>query len=239
MREIDSKAEAAAKDDKILEEFIHQNEGFIIKCAWESTRKYVTKSDDEWSVALIAFSDAVKSYRLDKGNFFSFAKLLISRRLIDYYRLNSKQKSSEILVDPYIFDTEPQPEDIDLAIRMQLVKKIAVLDNSSIKDEIEAVNKIFLLYGFSFMDLAKCSPHAEKTKSACAKAVLYIMNNEIVLKELISTKKLPIKIIEKNTKVPRKIIERHRKYIIAAIQILSGEYPELAQYMRYIREENI
>jgi RNA polymerase sigma factor len=43
--------------------------------------------------------------------------------------------------------------------------------------------------------------------------------------------------IEKNTHVPRKILERHRKYIIAAIEILSGEYPYLADYLRYIREE--
>jgi RNA polymerase sigma factor len=43
--------------------------------------------------------------------------------------------------------------------------------------------------------------------------------------------------IEKNTNVPRKILERHRKYIIAAIEILSGEYPYLADYLRYIREE--
>ncbi len=54
-----------------------------------------------------------------------------------------------------------------------------------------------------------------------------------------NTKLLPVKILEKNTKVPRKIIERHRKYIIAAIVILSGEYLELAEYLRYIREEMI
>jgi RNA polymerase sigma factor len=43
--------------------------------------------------------------------------------------------------------------------------------------------------------------------------------------------------IEKNSQVPRKILERHRKYIVAAIEILSGEYPYLAEYLRYIREE--
>jgi RNA polymerase sigma factor len=32
-------------------------------------------------------------------------------------------------------------------------------------------------------------------------------------------------------------LERHRKYIIAAIEILAGDYPCLAEYMKPQREE--
>ena len=65
----------------------------------------------------------------------------------------------------------------------------------------------------------------------------FIYKNPLLLKELRSSKQLPIKIIEQNVKVPRKIIERHRKYIVAAVEILSGEYPYLAEYMCDIRKE--
>jgi len=112
------------------------------------------------------------------------------------------------------------------------------MDNSDLKLEIEEANKVFSAYGFSFFDLSECSPRANKTKKACAKAVSYILDNPVLIRELQSSKQLPLKIIENNSKVPRKILERHRKYIIAAIEILSGEYPYLAEYMRYIREEN-
>jgi RNA polymerase sigma factor len=60
----------------------------------------------------------------------------------------------------------------------------------------------------------------------------------MLLSELKSSKQLPLKIIENNCKIPRKILERHRKYIIAAIELLHGEYPNLAEYLRYIREVN-
>jgi RNA polymerase sigma factor len=50
-------------------------------------------------------------------------------------------------------------------------------------------------------------------------------------------KMLPVNVVEKNAKVPRKILERHRKYIIAAVEILSGDFPYLAEYIRFIREE--
>jgi RNA polymerase sigma factor len=51
------------------------------------------------------------------------------------------------------------------------------------------------------------------------------------------TARLPALFLEKNSKIPRKILERHRKYIIAAAEILSGEYPFLAQYLQGIRKE--
>jgi len=31
--------------------------------------------------------------------------------------------------------------------------------------------------------------------------------------------------------VPRKVLERHRKYIIAAVVILTGDYPGLTDYL--------
>jgi RNA polymerase sigma factor len=62
------------------------------------------------------------------------------------------------------------------------------------------------------------------------------LKNPVLLSELMNSKQLPLKIIENNLKIPRKILERHRKYIIAAIEILYGEYPYLAEYLHYIRE---
>ena len=42
--------------------------------------------------------------------------------------------------------------------------------------------------------------------------------------------------IVRKTGIKKKILERHRKYIIAAAEILNGEYPLLAEYMNYIRK---
>ena len=42
--------------------------------------------------------------------------------------------------------------------------------------------------------------------------------------------------LAKKAGVHKKILERHRKYIIAAAEILNGEYPLLAEYMNYIRK---
>ena len=238
LREIDYLVIKAQQDEQILSDLIQQNEIFIIKSASKFSRRFITKSDDGYSVAVIAFHEAVNNYALEKGGFYAFAELVIRRRIIDYIRKLEKHKP-EIMVNPSLFDTEPEEESEDYTIQLAIAKQVQKVEENNLKLEIDTVNVAFLDYGFSFFDLAECSPKAKKTKVSCAKAVSYILSQPLLLKEMDHTKQLPLKIIEKNTNLPRKILERHRKYIIAAVVILSGEYPNLAEYLHFIREENV
>ena len=99
-----------------------------------------------------------------------------------------------------------------------------------------AAQEILRPYGFSFFDLAESSPKAGKTKDACCKAVLALLKNEELLDKMRKNKALPMKELELASGVARKILDRHRRYIIAAAEILSGEYPVLAEYLGYIRK---
>lgn len=228
----------AARDDAILEILIKNNESFILKCASAATNRYISKNDDEWSIALLSFTKAVQLYHMDKGSFLSFADLLIKRGLIDYHRSQNKY-SSEISVSPDAFETDLEEDDDNLALHIVVAEKVSQKKDETLKEEILAANEMLSEYGFTFYDLVNCSPKAAKTKSACAKAVQYLLDNPLLIKEIQRSKQLPIKIIEKNSKVPRKLLERHRKYIIAVAEILAGEYPSLAQYMRFVREESL
>ena len=236
MNDLDILAIKAKTHPASLEKLLKQQEAHILKCAAGTCHSFITKSDDEWSVSLMAFSEAVDSYELEKGSFFSFCELVVKRRLIDYRKKQNKYHP-EITVDPILFDAEPETEVMDLSLKINLSKQLSKQNSDNIKLEIEAAAACFLKYGFTFYDLTHCSPHTQKTKQACAKAVRYLMQTPLLLRELHDTKQLPLKIIEKNTKVPRKTLERYRKYIIAAIEILSGEYPYLAEYLRFIRKE--
>jgi len=236
LKDLNEKVVLAAKDEKILASLIEEYQNFILSTASKVTGKYITKSEDEWSISLSAFSQAVQDYSSDKGNFLSFAGLIIKRRLIDYLRSQAKHRN-EAPIDPFIFSSEHNDDEDDSKIKLEVIKNISAFQDDSIKYEIEAISSTFLSYGFSFMDLAECSPKALKTKAACAKAAAYIIKNPIVLEQMRYSKTLPIKVIEKNSRVPRKILERHRKYIIAAVEIIAGHYPYLAEYMQFIREE--
>ena len=217
MREIDLMAVEAGKDEVKFSAFLERHELFILKTASKICRHYISKNDDEWSVAMVAFSDAVEKYDFERGSFIAFAERIIHQRLVDFFRVRGRH-SVEIPVD---FIEE---------------EAIVLNNDSSLVLEIEAVTQILTEYGFSFMDLVDCSPKAEKTKKACAKAVKYILLNPLLIEEMRSSKQLPLKIIEKNAGVPRKILERHRKYLIAAIEILNEDYPYLSDYLSFIKE---
>lgn len=223
-------------DEKKLEALIEQSVSYILKCTSVVSRRYITKSDDEWSVALAAFSQAVMEYDPERGNFYSFAEILIRRRLVDYFRSQERYRA-EILASPEVFSSGSLEDSPQPSLQAAVSAKLLVCEQDDLRLEIEAASQVFVQYGFSFFDLSSCSPKAAKTRESCAKAVAFLLNQPILLSELRTSKQLPIKVIEKTTKIPRKILDRHRKYIIAAAEILSGEYPGLAEYMWFIRKE--
>ncbi|MEA4941439.1 MAG: RNA polymerase subunit sigma [Oscillibacter sp.] len=211
-----------------MDDFLLKLEPYILKCACATTKRYISRSDDEWAISIEALYQAVQQYSYDKGNFLGFSRMMIQRRLIDYFRVQSKHRG-EISVSPSAFSGEAEEEEI-ASVKVPISS--ADLRDNVLKDEIEAANAQFASYGFSFYDLIHCSPKSKKTKAACYAAVRYVAENPILANEMQRMKILPLKIIEENTRIPRKILERHRKYIIAAIEIVIGDYPGLSEYIR-------
>ena len=221
----------AAKTEEARNAFIIKNEKFIIGCANRFTKRFITKSDDEWSIALIAFSNAIDTYDAQKGNFQSYARLLIERKLTDFIRSQARF-STEQSMEPYVFEGNVDEDSDNSAYRLHIVRATSTSDENPIRDEILALNDILSGYGITFMELTGCSPKAAKTKAACYQAISYIKQNPSLVEKMRDTKLFPIKIITENTKVPRKILERHRKYIITAAEILCNDFPLLQEYIK-------
>ena len=225
-----------------IDSFIDKHRKFIIHCANQTTGRFVTTSDDEFSIALIAFSEAINSFDEHKGSFMGFAAMVIRRRLTDHIR-SEKSHNTEISVEPYTIDSQLDEEDDVNSLQMEIRAKTArmseemISEASSVKDEIEALSDILSEYGFDFFDLTDSSPVSRKTKRECARAIIALMNDETLLGLMRKRKTLPIRDLALRSGVRSKLLERHRRYIIAATEILNGEYPLLAEYMSYIKKE--
>lgn len=252
-RAIDHQVMQIQKSPEMANAFIRDNDAFIRSCVhhWHSRSgtphhfKNSADGDDHHSIALEAFHEAIQTYNFERGSFYSFSAMVIERRLIDHARKETRHLK-EVPIDPYVFESgstdngSASGSDVnhkDQALRSQVLRELSVEPDDALKLEIEAANQRFSDYGFSFFDLADCSPKAQKTKSACALAVNSILESPVLLQNLQENGQLPIKSLEKMSGVPRKILERHRKYIIAAVEIVGGDYPHLSQYMRFIRKE--
>ena len=232
------------KDDPSkMNSFIEKNEGFIKYSVYKAIGKFISKSEDEYSIALSAFLEAIEAYDQSKGAFSSFAQLVIKRRLLDHIKSGSRH-NYEICVEPEVFDGDID-EDSQSPLSFELREKsadISYIHNPSfspgitIKDEIEAATGLLLPYGFSFFDLIKCSPTAIKTKKACAIAVKTMLSSEYLFTKMKRSKALPMKELSTESKVTLKTLERYRRYIIAVTLILSDDYPQLSEYMKFVTD---
>jgi RNA polymerase sigma factor len=230
----------AKENDDALADLIGANRAFILRCASETVHRYITDSDDEWSVALMAFTEAVRDFEGGKGSFRGFAALVIKRRVLDYLR--SQSRCDELAVTPEAFDgslDEDTAGGVELRVQQRMAEESrAALDDTSerARAEIEAMQEILKGYGFSFFDLAESSPKTEKTKRSCGAAIRTLLAAAALLAKMRLAHLLPIKELSDASGVVRKILERHRKYIIAGTEILDGDYPILAGYLSYVKE---
>ena len=103
--------------------------------------------------------------------------------------------------------------------------------------EIQGISEELKKFQISFFDLPKASPKSKKTRKVCNEVVRYLLSNPMLLTILREKKMLPSKVIKEQVKVSDKLLERHRKYIIAACIILSGEYEIVSEYF-HLGEEN-
>ena len=230
----------AKRDETVLNQLIADNQSFILACASKATHRYVTISDDEYSIALIAFNEAVKTYESTKGPFKPFAAMVIRRRILDLFDKESAH-SAELSVEPQMMDgVEENTGEIPLVteIRTKTVEAIEAKDDglTYAQEEINEVQTILRDYGFSFFDLTDASPKSEKTRNACALAVKAMLEHPELMAEMRRTKGLPAKKLLDLIDVKPKILERHRRYIIAACEILDGDYPVLGSFLVTIRK---
>ena len=243
MDDLQERVLAAKKDDTCFTQLVEDQKAWILSCAAKAAGRFVTDSDDEWSVALMAFSEAVQSYDPQKGSFRSLASVVIRRRVTDHLRSEGRH-SAEIVVMPGAFDGELEEEDatgINLHVRQRVAEDsmtVAFDDSvSRAREEIAEMQDILREYGFSFFDLAECSPKAEKTKKSCAQAIRTMIASAILMAKMRLKRLLPIRELSEQSGVVRKILDRHRRYIIAGSEILDGDFPILASYLRSVREE--
>lgn len=226
---INTKIENIRKNAEELDRFVEEYKPFIAACTEKVAGRYMTYGqDDELSIAMIAFVEAIHSFSQSKGNFFSFSRNVIKRRLIDYYR--SEQRHNKVIsLHGYL---DGQEEEFDLStgdsVRAYSDEKLAEMRRLELKelgDELE-------VWKISFSDLAQASPRHEKTKKQCSDIVGLILSRPEMLQQIMTKRYLPVAEIEKASKIPRKLIDRFRKYIITVIIIALGDYEYIRDYIK-------
>jgi len=219
-------------DHLAREDFLVSCRPFVFKAACRFSKRILEWGrDDELSVALIAFNEAIDRYRVESGMpFLAYARMVINSRLIDHYRKESRIKQTSIALS--------DADGGEVANRLEYAKSWEVYWEEKAAGEKEEEIKEFALqladYGISFADLVKSSPRHRDTRQMLMRAAWVLVKNENLYAELRYKKKLPLAELEKNTGIRRKNLERGRKYIIAMALLISKreEFIHLSSYLK-------
>lgn len=206
--------------------FIEEYKPFIAAAVEKVTGRYVSYGqDEELSIGLMAFDEAIVHYEQEKGNFLSFAQNIIRKRLIDYYR-KEKKHQAVIYISEYSTEEADGEEVFDYAVAYEEAQNKYYQEeiNQLRRQELVQLKEELSAWELKLDDVAKSSPKHTGTKKSYLDIVKYIIDRPELVKRIKTKRYLPIAEIEEGTKLPRKTIERSRNYVIAAMIILTGDY---------------
>lgn len=208
------------------EELIRRFTPFILAVVSRATGHYIyLGEDDEASIGLMAFNEAIDSYHPDGGSsFLTLAETVIRRRLVDYFRREGKHRR---VLSLYALENETAAtadplRDEEITLVHELADR---------RREIERYQEELAGFGITFKDLVQGSPRHRDARDWALAAARVVASNPLFSQYLRERKALPLKALEKAVETSRKTLERHRKYIIAAALMLMGDYEYLADYI--------
>ncbi|MEF3302826.1 RNA polymerase sigma factor SigI [Paenibacillus sp. GYB003] len=217
---------------RLRNQFITDYQPYVAKVTSRFCKRYIDPSrDDEFSIALGAFNEAINQFSPESGrSFLSFAETVIRRRLIDFIRKESRftgqipYSSFEVEDDE---DSIVNPVEVHQAIE-QYEKEKTIEERRS---EIVDFNRCLQDFGISFGDLVEASPKHSDSREALFEIGALLARDQTMMSIVLVKKMLPIKELLEQVNVSRKTLERNRKFIIAVALIHSGPYPYLKHYL--------
>ncbi|HHX50453.1 MAG TPA: RNA polymerase sigma-I factor [Clostridia bacterium] len=224
---------AQSGDVQVREDLLNRFSPFVLKTCSQVSGRYISREDDEFSLSLLAFNQAIDQYDRTRGSsFLSFAELLIRRRLIDYFRKEGKHKKtlpfSSLVRDDL---------DEDSIVLEKITSEEAInhyLEGEEIRERQEEINSFVEAlgsFGIALEEIVQICPKHRDARERALEVAKIIIDHAEMKKHVLEKKELPLKDLESLVQVSRKTLERQRKYILALVVALSGQYPYLKSYL--------
>jgi RNA polymerase sigma factor len=218
-------------DTQLQNTLIDQYKPFVAKTVSSVCKRYIDEKDDEFSIGLIAFNEAIEKYSTEKGSsLLAFAELIIKRKVIDYIRKEARNAQTVNINLQEHEEGEASQSKIEAELSVEEHQKL--IEQEQRREEIVYFHKVLQEFGLSFSELMENSPKHMDARQNAIKVAQVLIEHDELKRILFAKKQLPVKQLESLVSVSRKTIERNRKYIIAMTIILSGDYVYLKDYIR-------
>ena len=220
--DIAAQVQAAKTDTEAADGLIQQYMGFIRS----ETVKFIHTTpenghEDELSLAMLAFYEAILSYERSRGAFLPYAARAIRNRLIDYYR-TEKRHGNVISIHAPAGDEEDRSLLETLPDTRDEIGEYEARTAS--QQEIQEFGEQLARFGITFSDVADNCPRQSRTLTACRRVLDFARANPELLERVERTGKLPMAELAAGSGVEKKTLERHRKYLVAILLAFTNGY---------------
>ncbi|NCC75476.1 MAG: hypothetical protein EOM08_03465 [Clostridia bacterium] len=192
---------------------------FIRKTVASLSGRYIdTANDEEWSIGLAAFYEAMQRFVPGKGSFLSFARLVIASRLKTYWQQEHKTRTLNL------DDMELAENDVD-----RLAREL------SMADDIRRLAAELYSYGILFSDLVQSTPKHQDTRQNVLAIAKTVSHDDELMAVIRQKKRLPVQKIATKLAVSAKVVKRNRIYLLAASLVYSQPDSEVAAWLDEVR----
>ena len=185
---------------------------FVLNVITELKKSYVdVKNDEEFSVGLMAFYEALEKYNEVRGDFLSFARLVIQSRVKDYWAKKKENQTTELMENTIV------EENFEERIIL--------------RREIEDFESVLKKFGLSFEQLAKNTPRHIETRERAKEIGKQAAKEDDLITHLYTKKRLPIAHISQRFKISRAIIKRSKMTITSTMIIIKENFSHIMEWI--------
>lgn len=216
---------ARSGDEAAREQLIRTYRSYIVEvAAGYCGRQLEWENDDELSISLLAFDEAIGTYKPSSGKEFrSYARMVIKNRLIDYFRKEARHRYLP-LEGPAEDSGEVRQWEVEAAWRQFQEDQLA----QERADEMARFEKVLKDFGLSLRGLERACPNHRDTRETLVGIARFLAGRQDLAAYVNRYRQLPLKELSRATGVSRKVLKHGRRYILAIFLLISrNDLPHL------------
>lgn len=212
-------------EPQATEEFIEKHIPFIISCISKFTGRYVSiENDDEYSIGMMAFVEAIEKYKESRGDFYAFSRLVIESRLKNFFEKENKHSKNKSIED-YKERGSDLVDNLEDHDKDDLNREFTINEIKKLKEEIDD-------FGFGFEELVNEAPKHKDTREKAIDISEKSSREKDITDFMFVKKRLPIKNMSDRFDVSEKVIRKSKLFIITVIIILFRGYRNLKLWIK-------
>lgn len=205
-----------------LTELVEQNLPFIIRTVSTMTGRYVSvQQDEEFSIALRAFAEAVERFDETRGSFLPYAALVMRSRLMTYLEQERRRQREELSLEAMeeagteLADQKTQESDLRMEIRIY-------------REELQK-------FGLTLEELADHAPSHRDTRRCAIAAAERAAGEEAIVRRTYEKKKLPVRAVAVLCGLSEKVVKTSRVFILGTMVVFVKQLTGMIQWIQEVR----